>query len=173
MGVYKYATSYFTYYLKGEIEVNDTTVNLKTPNTLLYFIPCGAKKRTLYLNQISSVETNFKLNGKAFFISLFLILLIATTFTDAEIRASGAIPALVVLILILLNIMLSAFTSQMIINETSGSRDLISVLVINRSVIIHASKEINTMIGKRYRNTDVNAAADKIINVINQNNPHQ
>ena len=64
----QYMSSLLTFYLKGEIRQEQNFVNLKRPNTILSLIPLGAKKDSIPVNQLSSVESNFKLHFGSFLI---------------------------------------------------------------------------------------------------------
>ena len=107
-----FMTSLLTFYLKGEIKAEQNFLRLKKPNTLLTFIPLGAKKHNVPINQIADVSTSFKLVlksfllgaveaivgfamfGNSFFAGLLLLLLGAFTIinsfqTELNIRTRG------------------------------------------------------------------------------------
>ena len=62
MQTVEFITSYLTFYLEEKIQVDKNFVKFEIPNTILKLISLGKARRSLPVNQISSVDDSFKLN---------------------------------------------------------------------------------------------------------------
>ena len=56
-----FMTSLLTFYLKGVISRDKNFIKFRIPNTILGLIPLGSSKKTVAVNQIASVDTDFRL----------------------------------------------------------------------------------------------------------------
>ena len=72
----QFMTSLLTFYLKGEISQDDKFIKMKKPNTILALIPLGAKKESVPVSQLASVDSNFKLHLKSLLVCYYLLLLL-------------------------------------------------------------------------------------------------
>ncbi|MBO4677790.1 MAG: hypothetical protein J5633_09625 [Oscillospiraceae bacterium] len=81
MDTITYVQSLLTFYLKGEIGADQNFVKLKDPNTILGFIPLGSHQESIPINQITSVQSSFRMRlGKLVIGILVAILAIAALF---------------------------------------------------------------------------------------------
>ncbi len=137
------------------------------PNTLLALIPLGKKTRSVPVNQISNVDTNFRLNGKSFFWGLL--------FTIGGIVGTvmGIIP-LLILALLGIFIILNSFYTDLTIRDTSGSEIFIPVIIFQKSKAELAADQLRRIIGNRLDDTNTRIqtanAASQIVNAINNQN---
>lgn len=56
----QYMTGLLTFYLKGEIKVEQNFLRLSRPNTILALIPLGSEKNSIPVTQISAIDSSFK-----------------------------------------------------------------------------------------------------------------
>ncbi len=150
-----FMSSLLTFYMKGEIRHEKNFIRLKIPNSILTFIPLGAKKESVPVEQISSVSVNFKLILKNFLIGILLgviglFLLFGSTF-------------LIGLILLLLGAsnVINSFKTNLVINTTSGKYWNISFLIFEKRKAEQAKDEIENLISRRYDATDVGLHTEK------------
>ncbi|MCM1165968.1 MAG: hypothetical protein NC299_07695 [Lachnospiraceae bacterium] len=159
-----FMTSLLTFYLKGEIKAEQNFLRLKKPNTLLAFIPLGAKQNNVPINQIAEVDTSFKLAigrlllgafegifglscvfGPWFFLGLLFLLLGAST-------------------------VINSFQTELSIRTTSGTSYELFFLIFEKSKAEQAENAINAMIGTRMNDTNTRAVTeaqtDALINAI-------
>lgn len=173
-----FMTSLLTFYLKGEIKAEQNFLKLKKPNTLLTFIPLGAKKNSVPINQIADVSTNFKLILKSFLIGAVEIIIGFAMFREAF---------LIGLLLLILGAftIINSFQTELIIRTTSGTSYFLFFLIFEKSKAEQAENAINTMIGSRMNDTNTrivteaqtaalnaaqSASTEALINAINSNN---
>ncbi len=155
-----YMTSLLTFYLKGEIRQEQNFVNLKKPNTILGLIPLGAKKDSLPVSQLSSVETNFKLYiGRLLTGAIIAILglcLISSSFIAA-----------LILLIIGVNRAITAFETILTIKTTAGDIKNISFLVFEKAKADMAENQIRQIISDRLDDTNNRVQTDRIVDAIN------
>ena len=156
----QYMTSLLTFYLKGEIRQEQNFVNLKKPNTILSLIPLGAKKDSLPVSQLSSVESNFKLH----FGSLVLGAIIAVV--GLSMIADSFFAALI-LTLIGANNAIAAFETVLTIKTTAGDAKDVSFLVFEKAKAELAEKQIRQIISERMDDTNNRVQTDRIVDAIN------
>ena len=156
----KYMTSLLTFYLKGEICQEQNFVNIKVPNTILSLIPLGAKKESVPVNQLSSVESNFKLHFGSFLKGA--ILAIVGLCLLAEQFLLGLILALVGA-----NIAITAFETILTIKTTAGDIKNISFLIFEKAKAELAEKQIRQIISDRLDDTNNRVQTDRIVEAIN------
>ena len=156
----KYMTSLLTFYMKGEISCDQNFLNLKKPNTILKLIPLGAKKSSVPVNQLSAVESNFKVRlgplVKGFFVALIGMLLMSTSFAVSA-----------VLMLIAANIGITAFETTLTIKTTAGDTKDVSFLIFEKSKAEQAESQIRGMISNRLDDTNNRVQTDRIVDAIN------
>lgn len=158
---YTFMTSLLTFYIRGKIDIDDSSVNLVVPNTFLTFIPLGKRSYKKYINHITSVNTSFSLNAKSFFFQLLV-----TFFGLDVIRNSAAIG----IILALLGIMgvISSITYRLVVNDSSGSAIWVRALIFDKQAIINAGADIDRLLTQHVDDTNNAKAADKIVDAINK-----
>ena len=161
-----FITSFLTFYLKGEIAGDQNFIKLKIPNTFLTFIPLGAQKATVPVNQIASVDTNFKLNFKALLIGVIVAFIGLAAFGDS---------ILLGLILTIWGVLvvLNSFMTALIINTTSGEAKLVFFIICEKAKAELAAKRINKLVSGRMNDTNVREhterSTDRIVDAINKN----
>ncbi len=155
-----YMTSLLTFYLKGEIQQEQNFVNLKKPNTILGLIPLGAKKETIPVSQLSSVESNFKLHlGRL--LSGLIILIIGLSMLS-EMFLLGLI-----LLVVGANRGITAFETILTIKTTAGDIKNISILIFEKSKADEAENQIRQIISERLDDTNNRVQTDRIVEAIN------
>lgn len=156
----KYITSILTFYLRGEISYDKNFVYLKKPNTILALIPLGAKKETIPVSQLSTVETNFKLSLKRLIIGL-IITILGISFLSKEPFKSTIIT------IIGINNIITAFETILTIQTTSGDQKDISILIFEKAKADKVEGEIRKIISDRLDDTNNRAQTDRIVEAIN------
>ncbi len=156
----QYMTSLLTFYLKGEIRQEQNFVNLKKPNTILSLIPLGAKKDSIPVSQLSSVESNFKLH----FGSLLLGAIIAIA---GLCMVSGSFIVALILMLIGANKAITAFETILTIKTTAGDVKNISFLIFEKGKAELAETQIRQIVSDRLDDTNNRVQTDRIVDAIN------
>ncbi len=156
----QYMSSLLTFYLKGEIRQEQNFVNLKRPNTILSLIPLGAKKDSIPVNQLSSVESNFKLHFGSFLIGAIIAIIGLFMFSQSFILA-------LILLLIGANKAITAFETLLVIKTTSGDSKVIPFLIFEKSKAEQAEMQIRIIISDRLDDTNNRVHSDRIIEAIN------
>lgn len=170
MNTVTFMTSLLTFYLKGEIRQEQHFIRLKRPNTILSFIPLGAKKDSIPIEQISSVSADFKLQFKSFLVGLILSIIgIIMLLSMSVVSLIG----LVVLIIGASNV-INAFQTELTIDTPSGKSWVISFLIFEKGKAVQAAEQIEQLISRRYDATDVGLHTEKqtdaIVNAISNIN---
>lgn len=155
-----YMTSLLTFYLKGEIKQEQNFVNLKKPNTILALIPLGAKKDSIPVSQLASVESNFKLNFKRLLVGLIL-LIVGLSFLGSQVLLG------LILLAIGANSGITAFETNLAIKTTAGEAKYISFLIFEKSKADIAETQIRSLISNRLDDTNVTKNTDRIVDAIN------
>lgn len=173
-----FMTSLLTFYLKGEIKTEQNFLKLKKPNTILTFIPLGAEKYNLPINQIATVGTDFQLLIKD------LLVGIVETIAAFALFGASVIWALILLLVGAFTI-INSFQTALVISTTSGADYVLFFLIFEKSKAEAAEAAINRMISIRLDDTNVRthtenqtaalnsaqtANTQAIINAINSNN---
>lgn len=156
----KYMTSLLTFYLKGEIRQEQNFVNLKKPNTILSLIPLGAKKDSIPVSQLASVESNFKLH----FGSLLLGAIIAIV---GLCMISESFVAAMLLTVVGANKAIAAFETILSIKTTAGDVKNISFLIFDKAKADEAERQIRQIISDRLDDTNNRVQTDRIVDAIN------
>ena len=156
----QYMTSLLTFYLKGEIRQEQNFVNLKKPNTILSLIPLGAKKDSIPVSQLSSVESNFKLRFGSLLFGVIIAIIGLCMISDNFISA-------LILMAIGVNKAITAFETILIIRTTSGSIKYISFLIFEKSKAEQAETQIRQIISDRLVDTNNRIQTDRIVDAIN------
>lgn len=155
----KYITSFLTFYLKGEICLEQNFVNLKMPNTILHLIPLGAKKESIPVSHLASVESDFRLHFGSLLLGAFLAVAGIISLSES---AAGLI-----FVLIGANIVISAFETVLCIKTTAGDMKKISFFIFQKSKAAQAEIQIKQLIANRLDDTNNRVQTDRIVNAIN------
>lgn len=156
----QYMTSLLTFYLKGEIRQEQNFVNMKKPNTILALIPVGAKKDSIPVSQLASVESNFKLH----FGSLLLGVIIAIV---GLCMLSSSFLFALILLLIGANKAITAFETILTIKTTAGDVKNVSFLIFEKAKAELAESQIRQIISDRLDDTNNRVQTDRIVDAIN------
>ena len=155
----RYITSLFTFYLKGEISLEQHFVRFKEPNTILGLIPLGAKKDSVPINQIASTQTDFKLKLGKMLIGIVIAVLGFSLFKDSF--AAGLI-----LVLIGANSIIDAFEIDLKVSMTSGQVKLIDFFIFDKAKAEEAERMMNELIANRLDDTNTRQQTDRIVDAI-------
>ncbi|MBR5701983.1 MAG: hypothetical protein IKX47_05910 [Oscillospiraceae bacterium] len=163
MDTITYVQSLLTFYLKGEIGADQNFIKLKDPNTILGFIPLGSHQESIPINQITSVQSSFRMRlGKLVIGILVAILAIAALFNK------GGFILFLIFGLIAANLILGAFDVSLLINMTSGRTRLLSFFIFDREKSAKAEQMINALISARLSDTNTREQTDRIVDAINR-----
>ena len=156
----KYMTSLLTFYLKGEICQEQNFVNLKKPNTILSLIPLGAKKDSIPVSQLASVESNFKLHFGAVVIGAVITIFGLCFMSESFLLA-------LILMLVGANKVIASFETVLTIKTTAGDIKDISFLIFEKAKADMAEKQIRQIISERLDDTNNRMQTDRIVDAIN------
>jgi len=160
METVRYMTSLLTFYLKGEIQHEQNFVKLAKPNTILGLIPLGAKKESIPVTQLSTVESNFKLHFRRFLGGLILTILALVLMGESLLGG-------LLLLIVGVNAVLTAFETRLTIKTTSGEAKDISFLIFEKSKADLAEKQINDLVSNRLDDTNTRQQTDRVVDAIN------
>lgn len=162
-----YVTSLLTFYLKGEIRQEANFLKLKIPNTILKFIPLGAKTLSIPVNQLASVETNFKVSIFPLLIGAFI------TFMGFSLVSDSVVLGLITAI-IGANMVISSFQTVMTIKTTDSAERAIHFFIFDKPKAEYAARVILQYISNRMDDTNVRiqntALGDKIVGAMSSKN---
>ena len=162
MNTITYITSILTFYMKGEISVEQNFVKLKDPNSILGLIPLGSKNEQISINQISSVQSNFKLKLGKLILGI-IIAIMAFSMLGQE----GGFLSFVIFAIIAANTILNAFEVDLKINQTSGQERSIDFFIFERAKADQAVQMINNAISGRLSDTNTREQTDRIVEALN------
>ncbi|MBQ9121615.1 MAG: hypothetical protein IJY12_04565 [Clostridia bacterium] len=157
----RYMTSLLTFYLKGEIRQEQNFVNLKKPNTILGVIPLGAKKDSIPVTQLASVESDFSLRIKRLIIGLVVAILGVSIISDIFILG-------LICLVLGVNYILTAFETYLTIRTTAGETKLVSFLIFEKGKAEQAETQIRSIISMRLDDTNNRRQTDRIVDAINR-----
>lgn len=155
MDTITYSTGPLTYYLKGEIYVEQNFLKLKLPKTILALIPLGTTKENVPVQQISSVSLNFKLNLIRFFAGLIIIM-------GANLYLSYKFTIILGIINLLwgLIILYTSFTKELRVATTAGKEYSMPFLIPEKDKALQAEQMINNIIAGRLNDTNNRKVAE-------------
>lgn len=155
----KFITTYLTFYMKGEIKQEKNFIKFVIPNSFLTFIPLGSHKKSIAINQISSVDTSFSLIFKNLVIGVIEVLIGFGTI-------SSGIIGILILLLGLLTI-LNSFQTVLAVSLTSGERFIIPFIIFEKQKATLAADGINDLISGRLDDTNNREQTDRVVDAIN------
>ena len=151
----RYATSLWTFYIKGEIKDEHNFIVLRMPNTILGFIPQGAKTNKVPISQVASTSTNFRMNLKSFLAGL-LGMFVGLGFL-------GKSPVFGIIMLLWgFGTFIDAFEIDLVVTTTGGQDILVDFLIFEKAKAALASDEINDIVSGRLDDTNVREQTDRI-----------
>ena len=150
----RYLTGLLTFYMKGEIIIDDTFIYLKGPNTVLGIIPLGTTNKQLMVIQIASTSSAFHLQLKFLIMGILVAILGFTAMLNSILLGF-------LLVLIGTVFVISAFQTTLIINLTSGEKIKIHFLIFENEKAKQTADMINQNINQRI-NVINNLKADQM-----------
>ena len=159
----RYITSLLTFYLKGGISVDRNFVVFKKPNTILGIVPLGAKTERVPINQISSIDSNFRVRFGIILLGLIVVILAAILLAHHLL-----VPLDIVLIIIYLNVIHAAFDVSLAVNLTSGDTIYIKFFIFDKGKADKAENMLNEITQNRLDDTNVRNQTDRIVDAINK-----
>ena len=143
-----FMSSFLTFYLKGEIKQEQNFLKLKVPNTILTFIPLGARSETIPVNQISSVDTNFKVHIKNLIIGFWVSCL-------GMVCLSSSVFWGLILAVLGVSICVNAFQTVLSIKTTASEAKNVHFLVFEKQKAEQAAQMILQCVSGRLDDTNV------------------
>ena len=161
MNSIKFMTSIIFFWLKGKIEWDSNFLKLKVPNTLFGILPLGAFKKSIPINQISSVVTDFSLAIKNIIVGVILAFL-GLIFVDSSV--------LIMLILMIAGVVkiIDAFQTVMGVTLTSGEVVGVPFIIFEKKKAEEVSDALNRLISARMDDTNTRLQTDRIVDAINK-----
>ena len=156
----QYMTSLLTFYLKGEICQEQNFVNLRKPNTILKLIPLGVKKESIPVNQLASVESNFKLDLGSLIKGVILAIIGLGLLSNVFIVG-------LILLMLGANMCITAFDTVLAIKTTAGDFKYIFFLIFEKEKAELAESQIRQIISDRLDDTNNRVQTDRIVDAIN------
>ena len=146
--------------MKGEIKQDKNFLKFKIPNTILTLIPLGAHKKNIAINQIASVNTDFRLLFKNMLIGIVEVIIALACF------GSSVLAGLIFLVLGGLTI-LNSMQTTLIVTLTSGEILPVYFIIFEKAKAEQAEEAINNMISARLDDTNTKDQTDRIVDAIN------
>lgn len=162
METISYLSSILTFYIKGEITIDQNFVKLKTPNFILSLIPLGSRKESIPVNQIASTASNFRLRFSKLLLGIILAIMALSMLTQKD----GFVMFFFFGILAAIAI-IYAFEAYLTIDTTSGQRRVIYFLIFEKEKALQAERSINVIIEGRLNDTNTSHETDRIVEAIN------
>ncbi|MGY3725193.1 hypothetical protein SAMN05421767_1252 [Granulicatella balaenopterae] len=160
-----FITSVLTYYLKGEVSIDDNFIKITNPNTILKCIPLGANDTSIPVNQLASVDSSFSLDLKSLVINFVI------AFVGLGVKESNFLLG-VVMVLLGIGGMINAFQTIMTFRTTSGEMVMMNVVVFEKEKVIECKEKVETLLVSHLDNTNIRKHAeqqtDRIIDAINK-----
>ena len=158
MQTIQYITSLLTFYLKGEISLEQNFVKFKMPNTILGLIPLGAKE-SVPINQLSVVESNFQVKLKRLIIGAVVVIIGLSMLSDSFLAA-------LIMLVLGANTVITALETVLTIKTTAGSNKTIAFLIFEKAKADLVEEKLNQLIGNRMDDTNVSKQTDRIVEAI-------
>ncbi len=141
----QYLVSLFTFYMRGEISVDNYFIRFHRPETRLGIIAAGSTDTSVPVLQISSVAKRFSINFIQLLNTLFLIALSVIVFKFIPRYFWIAL----ILLLFAFNAFLQTFVTKLTIRFTSGQTVTVSFIVFEMTKADQAEKVINGILLQR------------------------
>lgn len=160
-----YTASLLTFYLKGEITIEQNFITFKTPHTLLGLIPLGTNAEKIAVDQIASVTSNRRVH----LVFLFLSILFwgSAIVGLSDMNRSGSLGALITCLLLGLIFLANAFEYNLVITTSDGLERRMNFLSFEKSKALQLEKALSTMVSNRLNDTNSRQQTDRIIEAIN------
>lgn len=162
MNTISFMTGLLTFYLKGEISVEQNFLNMKTPNTILALIPLGSHNDSVPVQQLSSVSCDFRLGIGRLIWGIF--------FVNLGIIGFGTSSPLLGLIFLIVgvNMGVTAFQTVLNVSDTSGKLYSTSFLIFEKDKAYQAERMVRGIIANRLDDTNTRQVSETQTAAINQ-----
>ena len=137
-----FITSLPTFYLKGNLSMDEVMLNLKKPNTIAGFIPLGYKSDQVPVQQISTASTEFKVNGMGMLVGILSTIVGLILFYD--IKDVGFLLFIWALLCLALGVVviIDSLQTTLTVTATSGVAYVVPFLIFERSKAEEAKKMV-------------------------------
>ncbi len=163
MNTITFMTGLLTFYIKGEISVEQNFLKLKLPNVILTFIPFGAEKHNIPVNQISSVASNFKLNIKELLFGILELVLALICFVSLD---AFCIFLGIVLLILSASAILRGIIVVLEVDSTAGATYIVPFLVFEKNKAFQAERIINDIVTDRLNDTNSRQVVENQTNIL-------
>jgi hypothetical protein len=158
-----YMTGILTFYLKGEIKVEQNFLRLTKPNTILALIPLGSEKNSIPVTQICAVDSSFRVKiGRIVFGFLLMCLIFNGTIRGLIWSVIG------------LAIFTAGFETVVNIQTTAGRDYKIPIIIFEKQKVAEVENMVNGIIDRRLNDTNdrivTETQTDKLVDAINNVN---
>lgn len=150
MKVYKYIESLILFFIKGKVIIDANFIKIENPNTILKVIPFGAKKESIPINHLASVNDNFRLNFKAFLSGIFLLIIGFSAMNSGNSTFLGFI----LLILGISNI-INSFETTLSILTTNGTSYQLEFIIFEKKTAFSIKNDLELFINSRLDDTNI------------------
>ena len=148
-----FITSYLTFYLKGHVKCDNNFIEISCPNTILKLIPLGSLNKTFPVEQVSSVNSNFKVTlGSLLWGALITVMGLGTLTSSFFL---GLILAAVGVLMILGSLQTAVYIT------VAGNDYLIPIIFFEKNKAEEICHGIQAMIANRYNDTNVRIHTEK------------
>lgn len=161
----KYVRSLLTFYLKGEIHIEQNFITFKIPNTILGLIPFGAKEEKIAVNQVVSVSSNFKLKLGKLIIGIIFAFLSFSFLFEEGFFSDGLFGGFILMLIVSANFILDAYEIDLQLNMASGQTKLVDFFLFDKTKAKLAEERINAIINSRLNDTNNRQQTDRILEV--------
>lgn len=160
----QFATSYLTFYLKGEVAFAEDHIGVRIPNTILGLIPLGSEQRTLDIKHIVAVSNNFRIKIGQLLIGISLAPLVLAAplcLLDGE-PVGFSINCLIVGCLGIL-LALNSLQTTITIALASSQTVVLPLVIFEKGKAALIEQGINELLAARTYATNVRAHTDRSI----------
>ena len=123
------------------------------------FIPLGSKKFSVAINQIASVDSEFKLLFKNLIVGIIELVVAFFLFTNAE-RDSATIVLDIIILILGISTVINSFQIHLNINTTSGQLYYISAFIFQKGKLNNIESTLNNLISNRMDDTNNRKVAE-------------
>lgn len=156
-----FITELVLFWIKGEISFDNNFVKFKIPNTIFFgLIPLGSRNKSVPINQLASVGSDFSLKLKQLILGIILAWAGISMITEET-----TIVAVIFLILGILNI-LNSFKTKLLVSLTSGEKIELNIVIFEKSKAEDAEETLNKLISRRLDDTNNRMQTDRIVDAI-------
>jgi uncharacterized membrane protein len=148
-------TSLLFVWLKARIDFEENFIKIKNPNSILGFIPLGSKKFSVAINQIASVDSEFKLLFKNLIVGIIELSIALALFKDSSTLIAG-----IIVLLFGVSTVINSFQIHMNINTTSGQTYYISAFIFQKGKLANIESSLNNLISNRMDDTNNRKVAE-------------